>query len=69
MAKSIKKKEFNYLEKFSSQTKYKPENFYYCGEAFLEACGLPGPVMGGINMLLGHSNTAKTTAFTWVYYI
>lgn len=62
MAKSIKKKEFNYLEKYSSQTKYKPENFYYCGEAFLEACGLPGPVMGGINMLLGHSNTAKTTA-------
>jgi hypothetical protein len=28
----------------------------------MEACGLPGPVMGGVNMLLGHSNAGKTTA-------
>ncbi len=65
MAKStttIKKKEFNFKEKFSSKTKYKETSFYYCGESFLNACGLPGPVMGGINMFLGHSNTAKTTA-------
>ncbi len=62
MAKSIKKQEFNYIEKFSSKAKYKPTDFYYCGEAFLNACGIPGPVMGGINMLLGHSNTSKTTA-------
>jgi hypothetical protein len=62
MAKSIKKKEFNYKEKFSSKTKYKETNFYYCGDAFLNACGLPGPVMGGINMFLGHSNSSKTTA-------
>lgn len=62
MAKSIKKKEFNYKEKFSSKTKYKETNFYFCGDAFLNACGLPGPVMGGINMFLGHSNSSKTTA-------
>ena len=59
---AIKKKEFNYKEKFSSKTKYKPEDFYYCGEAFSGAVGLPGPVMGGITMFLGHSNTGKTNA-------
>lgn len=59
---ALKKKEFDFKEKFSTKTKYKDTNFYYCGDAFLNACGLPGPVMGGINMLLGHSNTAKTTA-------
>jgi hypothetical protein len=62
---AIKKKEIS-LEsiksKFSTNTKYKPEQFYNCGEAFMEACGLPGPVLGGINMFLGHSNTSKTTA-------
>jgi hypothetical protein len=62
---AIKKKEFNFddiKKKFSTKTKYKPESFYNCGEAFMEACGLPGPVMGGINMFLGHSNSSKTTA-------
>ena len=59
---AIKKKEFDYKEEFSSKTKYKEQNFYYCGEAFANACGLPGPVMGGINMFLGHSNTGKTNA-------
>ena len=61
----IKKKEFNLDDiknKFSTKTKYKNESFYNCGESFLEACGLPGPVMGGISMFLGHSNTSKTTA-------
>jgi hypothetical protein len=62
---AIKKKEFsleNIKSKFSTKTKYKPESFYNCGEAFMDACGLPGPVMGGINMFLGHSNSSKTTA-------
>lgn len=59
---ALKKKEFDFKEKFSSKTKYKDTNFYFCGESFLRACGLPGPVMGGINMFLGHSNTAKTNA-------
>ncbi len=62
---AIRKKEFKFEDikaKFSSKTKYKPEAFYNCGEAFMEACGLPGPVMGGISMLLGHSNAGKTTA-------
>lgn len=59
---AIKKKEFDFKEKFSTKTKYKEQSFYYCGEAFLKACGLPGPVMGGISMFLGHSNTAKTNA-------
>lgn len=62
---AIKKKEFNFNDiknKFSTKTKYKPESFYNCGEAFMDACGLPGPVMGGININLGHSNTSKSTA-------
>lgn len=62
---AIKKKEFendDYIKKYSSTTRYKEQSFYYCGDAFLNACGLPGPVKGGINMLLGHSNTSKTTA-------
>ena len=61
----IKKKNFDdggFKDKFSSKTKYKDTNYYYCGQAFLDACGLPGPVMGGINMFLGHSNSSKTTA-------
>ena len=62
---AIKKKTFSLEDikgKFSTKTKYKPESFYNCGDAFMDACGLPGPVMGGINMLLGHSNAGKTTA-------
>jgi hypothetical protein len=62
---AIKKKEItldSIKSKFSTKTKYKPEIFYNCGDAFMEACGLPGPIMGGINMMLGHSNGSKTTA-------
>lgn len=62
---AIKKKEVSFeaiKNKFSTKTKYKETQFYNCGEAFMEACGLPGPVMGGINMFLGHSNSSKTTA-------
>jgi hypothetical protein len=61
----IKKKEItldSIRNKFSTKTKYKETAFYNCGEAFLNACGLPGPVMGSINLLLGHSNAGKTTA-------
>ena len=62
---AIKKKEISLDSikgKYSTKTKYKDESYYNCGEAFYEACGLPGPVMGGINMFLGHSNSSKTTA-------
>lgn len=62
MAKGIRKQSFDYKSKYNSKTKYKPDNYYYCGESFLKACGVPGPLMGSVNMLLGHSNTAKTTA-------
>jgi hypothetical protein len=61
----IKKKEVsldNIKSKYSTKTKYKETEYYNCGEAFHNACGLPGPVMGGINMFLGHSNSSKTTA-------
>ena len=59
----IKKKESGgFKDKFSTKTKYKDTNYYFCGEAFLSASGLPGPVMGDINMFLGHSNSSKTTA-------
>lgn len=62
---AIKKKEISLdaiKSKFSTSTKYKTEQFYNCGEAFMDACGLPGPVLGGININIGHSNTSKTTA-------
>lgn len=62
---AIKKKEFSLdsiKDKFSTKTKYKESDFYNCGEAFFNACGIPGPVMGGINLYIGHSNTSKTTA-------
>ncbi len=62
---AIKKKEISLdsiKSKFSTKTKYKTESFYNCGESFMDACGLPGPVMGGINIFLGHTNTSKTTA-------
>ena len=49
-------------ETFSSSTIYKPEEYYSCGEIFHKACGVPGPIMGHINMNLGHSNSSKTTA-------
>jgi hypothetical protein len=62
----IKKKDIggigNIKDKFSTKTKYKETNYYNCGEAFHNACGIPGPVMGGINMFLGHTNSSKTTA-------
>lgn len=61
----IKKKEISLSSiqaKFSTKTRYKEIDFYNCGEAFYTACSLPGPIMGGINMMLGHSNTSKTTA-------
>jgi hypothetical protein len=62
---AIKKKNIDdsdIINELSSSTKYKDEQFYYCGEAFATACGLPGPVLGGISMLLGHSNSGKTNA-------
>lgn len=62
---AIKKKEIDLdsiKSKFSTKTKYKETEFYNCGEAFFNACGLPGPVLGGISMYLGHSNSSKTTA-------
>ncbi len=62
---AIKKKEItldSIKGKFSTKTKYKPESYYNCGDAFMEACGLPGPIKGHINMFLGHSNSSKTTA-------
>lgn len=62
---AIKKKDFSLdtlKNKYSSKTKYKETEYLDCGEAFHKACGLPGPVLCGINMFLGHSNSSKTTA-------
>ena len=62
----IKKKDIGGIssikDKFSTKTKYKETNYYNCGEAFHNACCIPGPVMGGVNMFLGHTNSSKTTA-------
>ena len=62
---AIKKKEFSLdaiKNKYSTKTKYKDTEFYEVDEAFHNACGLPGPALGNINMFLGHSNSSKTTA-------
>ncbi len=59
----IKKADFSAIKKkFSKEAEYKPDRFFDLGNAFLDACGIPGPAMGHINMLLGHSDTGKTTA-------
>jgi len=60
-----KKTEFDFSglqKKMSTSTRFKENVFLSCGEAFLEASGVPGPAMGHINMLLGHTNTGKTSA-------
>lgn len=62
---ALKKKTINFdslREKYSSKTKYKEIEFYDCGKDFNDACGLPGPAKGSINMFLGHTNTSKTSA-------
>jgi hypothetical protein len=59
----IKKTDFSAIKKkFSKEAEYKADRFFDLGDAFLDATGLPGPAMGHINMLLGHSDTGKTTA-------
>ena len=63
--KPLKKKttDFSSIRKrFSSSDKYKEQKYFDLGEAFQKATGIPGPGMGQINMLLGHSDTGKTTA-------
>ncbi len=53
---AIKKNDFESLKKkFSTSAKYKPQRFFDLGPDFLDAVGLPGPAIGHLNMLLGHS--------------
>ena len=60
---AIKKTDFSAIQKkFSLQASFKPDRYFDLGDAFLDACGLPGPAMGHLNMLLGHTDTGKTTA-------
>ena len=63
--KPIKKKTSDFSsirKKFSSSDKYKEQKYFDLGESFQKATGIPGPAIGQINMLLGHSDTGKTTA-------
>ena len=60
---AIKKVDFSAIKKeFSQVAAYKPERYFDLGDAFTDACGLPGPAMGHLNMFLGHTDTGKTTA-------
>jgi len=60
---AIKKKDFKTIKsKFSQEASFKPDRFFDLGDAYLDACGVPGPAMGHLNMFLGHSDTGKTTA-------
>jgi hypothetical protein len=59
----IKKNDFMAIKKkYSQEASYKPERYFDLGDAFLDACGIPGPAMGHLTMLLGHTDTGKTTA-------
>ena len=59
----IKKIDFSTIKsKFSQEASFKPDRFFDLGDAFLYACGIPGPAMGHLNMFIGHSDTGKTTA-------
>jgi len=61
----IKKKDFSDFKtitsKFSSVAKLKAQEYFTVDAAFYEISGLPGPAKGHINMLLGHTDTGKTT--------
>jgi hypothetical protein len=60
---AIKKTDFSVIKKkFSQEASFKPDRFFDLGDAFLDACGIPGPAMGHLNMFLGHTDTGKTTA-------
>lgn len=60
---SIKKTDFSAIKsKYSQEASFKPDRFFDLGDAFLDACGIPGPAMGHLNMYLGHTDTGKTTA-------
>jgi hypothetical protein len=60
---AIKKKDFSSIKKkFSASAKFKQQKFFDLGPEFLDAVGVPGPALGHLNMLLGHSDTGKTTA-------
>ena len=60
---AIKKKDFSSIKKkFSASAKFKQQKFFDLGSEFLDAVGVPGPALGHLNMLLGHSDTGKTTA-------
>jgi hypothetical protein len=63
MAKATKKKNFNFEElqaKYSSNDRYKDQEWLNIGEAFQKASGIQIPI-GGITQVLGWSNTGKTT--------
>jgi hypothetical protein len=60
---AIKKTDFSAIKsKYSQEASFKPDRFFDLGDAFLDACGIPGPAMGHLNMYLGHTDTGKTTA-------
>ena len=60
---AIKKVDFSAIKgKYSEEASFKSDRFFDLGDAFLDACGVPGPAMGHLNMFLGHSDTGKTTA-------
>jgi hypothetical protein len=60
---TIKKMDFSVIQKkYSQEASFKPDRFFDLGDAFLDACGIPGPAMGHLNMFLGHTDTGKTGA-------
>ena len=66
MRNSISKKTFSLSDykkkKDINNTAFKPNRYLDLGDAFKEITGIPGPLIGGVNMIMGHSDTGKTTA-------
>jgi len=63
---TLKKKTFSlsdYKKKTNvDNTSFKPVEWFELGSAFKELTGVPGIPIGGVTVLMGHSNTSKSTA-------
>jgi hypothetical protein len=63
---AVKKKEFSLGDykktKGIDNVMFKPNEWLELGETFKNELGIPGLLCGGINLLIGHTDSSKTTA-------
>ena len=66
---AIKKKDFSQIKaKYSKKATYKEDRFFDLGNDFTEATGIPGPSMGHINMLLGHTENGTDFSYSTMIF-